>query len=46
MDFLSDALTDGRAMRVFAAVDDYSRRCVALDFDVALPAERVARILD
>ncbi|MCR9248761.1 MAG: IS3 family transposase [bacterium] len=46
MDFLSDALTDGRTMRVFAAADDHSRRCVALDFDVALPAERVTRILD
>lgn len=46
MDFLSDSLTDGRAMRVFAAVDNFSRRCVALDFDVALPAPRVTRILD
>ena len=46
MDFLSDSLTDGRAMRAFAAVDDHSRRCVALDFDVSLPAERVTRILD
>ena len=33
-------------MRVFAAVDDHSRRCVALAFDIALPAERVTRILD
>ena len=46
MDFLSDALVDGRALRVFAAVDDFSRRSVAMEFDVALPAERVTRILD
>jgi len=46
MDFLSDSLTDGRTMRVFAAVDNFSRRCVALEFDVALPASRVTRILD
>ena len=46
MDFLSDALVDGRAMRVFAAVDDFSRRCPTLEFDVALPAERVLRVLD
>lgn len=46
MDFLTDSMADGRAMRVFAAVDDYSRRCVALEFDVSLPAERVTRILD
>ena len=46
MDFLTDSMAGGRAMRVFAAVDDHSRRCVALEFDVALPAERVTRILD
>ena len=46
MDFLSDALTDGRALRVFAAIDDFSRRGVAMEFDVALPAERVTRALD
>ena len=46
MDFLTDSMAGGRAMRVFAAVDDRSRRCVALEFDVALPAERVTRILD
>lgn len=46
MDFLSDALVDCRAMRVFAAVDDFSRRCVAMEFDVALPADRITRVLD
>ena len=46
MDFVSDSLTDRRALRVFAAIDDFSRRNVALEFDVALPAERVTRILD
>jgi putative transposase len=46
MDFLTDALVDGRALRVFAVIDDFSRRCVALEFDVAMPAERVTRMLD
>ncbi len=46
MDFLSDSMVDGRTMRVFTAIDDHSRRCVALEFDVALPSERVTRILD
>lgn len=46
MDFLSDALNDGRGLRVFAAVDDYSKRCIALECDVALPAARVLRTLD
>lgn len=46
MDFLSDSMNDGRAMRVFAAIDDYSRRCVSLEVDVSLPAGRVTRALD
>jgi len=46
MDFLSDALVDSRAMRVFAAIDDFSRRCVSMEFDVAMPARRVTRVLD
>jgi putative transposase len=46
MDFLTDAMDGGRAIRVFAAIDDHSRRRVALAFDIALPAERVSRVLD
>jgi putative transposase len=46
MDFLSDSLVDGRPVRVFTCVDDFSRRCVALECDVAMPAERVTRMLD
>ena len=46
MDFLSDSMVDGRALRVFGAIDDHSRLAVALEFDVALPAQRVTRILD
>ena len=46
IDFLTDSLSDGRSMRVFAALDDFSRRSVALEFDVAMPAERVTRMLD
>ncbi len=46
MDFLSDAMTDGRGLRVFAAVDDYSRLCPSLGCAVSLPAGRVTRMLD
>ncbi|MEL6428079.1 MAG: DDE-type integrase/transposase/recombinase [Planctomycetota bacterium] len=46
MDFVSVSVDGIRTMRVFAAADDHSRRCVALEFEIALPAERVARILD
>ena len=46
MDFLSDAMSDGRALRVFAVVDDYSKLCPTLGCDVSLPAGRVTRMLD
>ena len=46
MDFLSDSMTDGRALRVFAVVDDYSKLSTALECDISLPAQRVLRILD
>lgn len=46
MDFLSDALTDGRGLRVFAVIDDHSKLCIALECDISLPAQRVLRILD
>jgi len=46
MDFLSDAMTDGRVLRVFAVVDDCSKLCPSLGCDVALPAGRVTRMLD
>jgi len=46
MDFLGNALTDTRSLRIFTVVDDHSRFCPALDCDVSMPAERVTRILD
>lgn len=46
MDFLSDWMTDGRALRVFAVVDDHSELCTALECDISLPAQRVLRILN
>ena len=46
MDFLSDSLTDGRALRIFAVVDDHSRLCPCIDADTSLPAGRVIRALE
>ena len=46
LDFVSDALTDGRRFRVLAVVDDYSRECLALVADTSLSGQRVARELD
>ncbi len=46
LDFVSDALADGRRFRVFAIVDDLTRECLTLVADTSLSALRVARELD
>jgi putative transposase len=46
LDFLSDAMTDGRRFRILAIVDDFTRECLALVADTSLPGLRVARELD
>ena len=46
LDFVSDALVDGRRFRILAVVDDFSRECLALVADTSLPGVRVARELD
>lgn len=46
LDFVSDALTDGRKFRVLAVVDDYSRECLTLMADTSLSGLRVARELN
>lgn len=46
LDFISDALTDGRRFRVLAVVDDFTRECLALVADTSLSGTRVVRELD
>ena len=46
LDFVSDALTDGRRFRIFAVVDDCTRECLALVADTSLSGVRVTRELD
>jgi putative transposase len=46
LDFVSDALTDGRRFRVLTVVDDFSRECLALVADTSLSGLRVARDLN
>ena len=46
LDFVSDALTDGRRFRVLPVVDDYGRECLALVADTSLSGHRVVRELD
>jgi putative transposase len=46
LDFLSDALADGRRFRIFAVVDDFTRECLCLVADTSLSGLRVGRELD
>ena len=46
MDFVSDALTDGRRFRILAVMDDFSRECLCLVADTSLSGTRVVRELD
>lgn len=46
LDFVSDALVDGRRFRVLCVVDDFTRECLGLVADTSLSGARVARELD
>ena len=46
LDFLSDALADGRRFRILAIVEDFTRECLVLVPDTSMPGLRVVRELD
>ena len=46
MDFVSDALSDGRSFRSLNLVDAFTRQCLAIEADTSLGGERVVRVLD
>lgn len=46
MDFVSDALGDGRKFRALTIVDDFTRESPAIEVDTSLPGERVVRVLE
>ena len=46
LDFMSDALTDGRKFRVLNIIDDFNRESLQIEVDTSLPALRVQRVLD
>lgn len=46
LDFMSDALTDGRRFRALAVVDQCSRECLTITADTSMPGLRVVRELD
>ncbi len=45
MDFMSDALNDGRKFRTFNVLDDFNREGLGIDVDFSLPSARVIRAL-
>jgi len=46
MDFVSDALADGRVFPTLNIIDDFSRECVAIEVDTSIGGERVVRVLE
>jgi putative transposase len=46
LDFMSDALSDGRKFRILNIIDDYNRESLKIEVDTSLPALRVQRALD
>lgn len=45
IDFMSDALTDGRRFRLLNIIDDFNRQSLAIEVDTSLPSLRVIRVL-
>lgn len=46
MDFAHDTLGDGRVIRIFTVVDDFTRTCPLIAVDLALPATHLTQLLD
>lgn len=46
MDFMSDALENGRKIRTLNIVDHFNRQCKGLEVDFNLPARRVIEIVE
>ena len=45
MDFMSDALTDKRKIRIFNVIDDYNREALAIEAGLGFASDRVIREL-
>ncbi len=45
IDFVHDALSDGRRFCALTAIDEFSRECLAIEVDASLTGERVTRVL-
>ena len=46
MDFVSDALSDGRPFRTLNIIDTYTRQCLHIEADTSLGGQRVVRALE
>jgi len=46
IDFMSDALVDGRKFRLLNVIDDFNRESLAIEVDTSLPALRLIRVLE
>lgn len=46
LDFMSDALVDGRKFRLLNVIDDFNRESLSIEADSSLPTLRVIRVLD
>lgn len=46
LDFVSDALIDGRRYRILCVIDDFSRECMVTVVDNSISRARVSRELD
>lgn len=46
MDFVSDALADGRRIRCLTIVDDWNRECLAIEVDTSITGRRVVAVLE
>ena len=46
MDFMMEALADGRRFRLLNVVDDFTRECLAIEVGRSLTGKSVVRVLD
>jgi putative transposase len=46
LDFMSDALSNGRTFRTLNVIDEFNREALWMEADTSLPAERVVRVLE
>lgn len=46
IDFMQDALVDGRKFRLLNIIDDFNRESLAIEADTSLPSLRVIRVLE